>query len=400
MYIGKVIKKKEGKFEKFIREISISNEKKELWVCVEEKYKDYYCEDRVDGYVLALLLRAMHEGEDIFADDGISETLLFQIEKYLIPYLCKLNPSLNKINIFCKTLPDIDEKAGVAATGISCGVDSLSTILYHTNQEICNSRNISCLTLFNSGYYGEGNESSDSFKKHTEQSKMFCEEHGFDFLTCDSNVYDFACFPFLMVHTYMACSIVLMLQKGISFYYYSSAGYPIDYKVSFSDSGLYDIFLFQCISTKSLQFISSCASMVRTEKLGLILQNPSYAKYLYVCVTGKKSKNCSLCEKCMRTLLGADSMGKVEMLSDSFELEIFYKKRNLFMGYMRRKNGYYKDIYESYRLNHRKIPMLAYIARFVPIKHDFLKIRSWLVKHLPKNFVAKLKTIRDSKTQR
>lgn len=400
MRIGKLRKTRENNHVKYAREISLSSEKKDMWICIDEAFAQYFCEDRIDGYLVALLLRALKEGEDIEAEDAVSETLLFQLEKYLIPYLCKLNTELKPVKIKCNTLPDINTlQERVTATGISCGVDSLSTLIYHTGQERYSSRNINCLTLFNAGYYGEGNNSSELFKKYVVQSEDFCREHGFKFLVVDSNVYDFSAYHFLSMHTYLSCSLVLMLQNGISNYYYAS-GYPVfDFKNEFKDPAYYDLFLLQCLSTRGLQFISSCSTMARVEKIELVLQKPSYAKHLYVCLSGKLPGNCSVCEKCMRTLLAADSMGKVELLENSFDVALFYKKRNLFLGYMlrnKRKNVFYREIYQNYRKHGRKIQGLAYFAYFIPIKQDFLQLKNRMVKRMPEGLVKKLKEIRDN----
>ena len=79
MRIGKLRKTRENNHVKYAREISLSSEKKDMWICIDEAFAQYFCEDRIDGYLVALLLRALKEGEDIEAEDAVSETLLFQL---------------------------------------------------------------------------------------------------------------------------------------------------------------------------------------------------------------------------------------------------------------------------------------------------------------------------------
>ena len=57
---------KQGKNKsKLIYEFNIDNEKKKVWFEVDNKYKKYLCDDRVDAIVIGMLSYAMRNNHDI-----------------------------------------------------------------------------------------------------------------------------------------------------------------------------------------------------------------------------------------------------------------------------------------------------------------------------------------------
>lgn len=159
--------------------------------------------------------------------------------------------------------------------------------------------------------------------------------------------------------------MLLLLQKYFSVYYYAS-GYTVNhFRVDFSDSANYDIFLLDCISTENLKFYSSCCVINRIGKIRMIAQYKDIFESLYVCTRGIVSNNCSHCEKCVRTMLALDSMKMIEELKQRFNYSIFKKYRNRYLNYMLRHKGnnpYYKEVFDCYKKNKIKIPFLAYFS--------------------------------------
>lgn len=382
MVIGQLNIQYEENETKFSRNIIYSERNSDLWITINRKYEGLYAKDRIDGYVLALLLSALYLNEDIESKDSISESLYYQLVHYLIPFLCSINKAFSPIKILCPVMPDNELKGQYTATGISCGVDSLSTIIKHFDENDNSIYNINILTLFNSGYYGGGDESRKNFVRYSTQSIKFAKAAGLELLLVDTNVSDFMLTGFLQTHTFLSCGIALMLQQGIRLYYYSS-GYPVyNFKASFVDSAYYDAFTFNCISLPNIKFISSCSTFTRVEKVNSIIQNNEYLEYLYVCTSGFKEKNCGKCEKCIRTLLEADSIGKLKDVSSRFELKEFSRHRNLYIAYAirrKRKNVYYEEIVDSYKTNHL-LPFGAILCIPLPCKFDIDSFVGILVK--------------------
>lgn len=96
----------------------------------ELKYKEYIVTDRCDGILVGLLLYATKRGQDILCHTSCSEVLHEKITKYLLLF-CKINSELQSIKIRCESCSEKLSSKRHIGTGISCGVDSLSTIIYY-----------------------------------------------------------------------------------------------------------------------------------------------------------------------------------------------------------------------------------------------------------------------------
>lgn len=342
----------------------VENESKELWYLIESKYTSYLTADIADAYVVGFLLYAMERNLNIKSEIPLSAKLYFQLTKYLMPFLVSFNKRLHIIDILTDLVSE-DYQAIHVGTGISCGVDSLSTIVYHGLEEKVEKNKIDTLTLLNTGYYGYSENNSENYHRYIQQSFDFAEKHHYNFLTVDSNLSNVMGYNFLSAHTYLTCSVLLLLQKYFSVYYYAS-GYTVNhFRVDFSDSANYDIFLLDCISTENLKFYSSCCVINRIDKIRLIAQYKDIFKSLYVCTGGMVSNNCSHCEKCVRTMLALDSMKMIEELKQRFNYSMFKKCRNQYLNYMLRHKGsnpFYKETFDCYKKNKIKMPFLAYFS--------------------------------------
>lgn len=335
----------------------------ELWYIIPSQFEDYLSYEVADAYVVAFLLYAMQRNLDIETDMPVSSRLLAMLNKYLVPFICEINEKMHPIQIFAKESNEVF-KGSHCGTGISCGVDSLSTVVYHGIDETINNRRLDTLTLLNTGYYGHNNGNSEHYKSYIHQSEQFCKEFGFGFLTVDSNVSNLTQYDFLSAHTYLTCSTILLLQKYFRLYYYAS-GYPVyDFEANFKDPAYYDTFLLNCISTESLEFLSSCCIFSRVKKTSVIAKHPDIIKHLYVCLSGDSSHNCSCCEKCIRTMLALEAIGETDTIKEIFDYSIYKKNRNRYFSYMlrhKKNNPYYREIFDEMKRNKRSIPFLAYI---------------------------------------
>ena len=354
-------------------------EEQNLWSLtyhVPSTFSEYVTTEVADACVVALLMYAMKKGYDIHSTLPVSDNLLMKLNKYLIPFLNRINPSLHPIKIIAHPYSGIF-KGCHTGTGISCGVDSLSTVVYHGMDEIIPAYKIDTLTLLNTGYYGTSEENSERYRKYLKRSILFCENNGYSFLSVDTNVSNQTHYDFLSAHTYLTCSTILLFQKYFHNYFYAS-GYPVfNFEANFKDPAYYDTFLLECISTRSLRFTSACCTMSRVQKTRLIAEHLDIFKFLYVCFAGNPEKNCSRCEKCVRTMLALEALGMRERIGEIFEEDIYNKNRILYMSYMlrhRRKNVFYQEIYDEMRHNHIPIPLLAY-TNPVPCRFE---ARQWL----------------------
>ena len=347
-----------------------------LWFSFPSDYERFLTVSVSDGIIVGVLLYAMERGYTIVSDIPVSYDLLLKLNKYLIPFLCKVNTSLKPIRIEARS--SVEQFSGKhVGTGISCGVDSLSTIIYHGIDEQVSESRVDTLTLFNTGYYGHEDNNSDRYKEYLAQSISFANRHGFNFFSLDSNISNIMQYDFLSAHTYLTCSALFLFQNYFRTYYYAS-GYPVfDFKAEFSDPAYYDVFLSSCISTRSLEILSSCSTMTRVEKTALIRTKPEVMKSLYVCLSGKPGINCCKCEKCVRTMLALEATGGLDNVRFCYDRKIYMKYRTRYYAYMlrhRKNNVFYKEIYEALKLSNVPIPLASWFC-FIPCQFE---VRNWI----------------------
>lgn len=72
-----------------------------LWYETDAANGGYFTDDRIDPFVVNLLLYAMENDCDIFSVAPISEQLHYQLSEYLIPTISKNIEQYNEIKINC-----------------------------------------------------------------------------------------------------------------------------------------------------------------------------------------------------------------------------------------------------------------------------------------------------------
>ena len=304
--------------------ITIGGECKTIWFKVREQYGKYLCDERNDAYLIACLNYAMRNGYDIESKHPITETLLFNIDNYLIPALIENNPNFHRVRIYSETSSELLPSAGAVGTGISCGVDSLNALANHSDTKFIN-HNLTHLTFNNVGSHGEGEIARRLYNLRLERPKQFAEDYGFEFVASDSNLMDVIIQSHFKTHTYSSMFPVFCLQKLYSGYFYASSGYKYnEFELRDSDHsscGSYELLSLNVFSTPQIRIYSEGMGLTRLEKLrNVVKYEPSY-KYLNVCLDD--GDNCGICEKCVRTLLGIDALGSLDLYKDVFDVDYY-----------------------------------------------------------------------------
>ena len=174
-----------------------------------------------------------------------------------------------------------------------------------------------------------------------------------------------------------------------SSYYYSSAHSFLEFSLKDNeryDTAFYDLLTLSTFSTKSLQIFSEGATLTRLEKTKKVAEfEPSY-KYLNVCT--KTADNCNECEKCTRTLLALDAIGKLEPYKSVFNIEHYRKNKQKYLTdliyYKLLKNINYVELY----------PLLKSQIKTISKIKGFLKIpKSFIINKIPTNLKPYLKKI-------
>ena len=305
---------------------------------VSPNMQQYLTTDRCDAFVMGLMYFTMVHGYDFRSDVPISEELYYNLENHFIDALAYAGGGLYRTHLYMPTVKSCAHIGDVVATGVSCGVDCLHTLSIHENSQIP-SYKISHLA-----FYNVGSHQTDSGAEHDRKlyegrfnlCRSFAEEYGYTFYTISSDIYDFiqrhGGYSHINNHSYMAAFCVLLLQKGISRYYYS-AGYPYTDFRTFKkytneelDSAMYDLLTFYTVSIGALKTYSAGGSIKRIDKTRALSTYKPAQKYLNVCV--REPKNDGKCFKCVRTLLSLDATGNIDDFKEVFDIE-HYKKHKI-----------------------------------------------------------------------
>ena len=327
-----------------------------LWFAVPMEYKDYFCVERSDAFVVALLWYAMITGSDIESVAPMSEKMVFHITRYLIPALCTDEKGYRKIKIIGPTTDQPYKNIGGVGTGMSCGVDSFYTLHEYTREDTPAKYKLTHLAYFNMGaiFYPNRTERKNYTLKEfydttdriseekRENAGQVAEQAGMPLVYVKSNL-DSDYYRGAYGHTgvYRNCAMALSLQGLFSVYYNSSGGWPGYFDLTLTEgSQHYEALLCTCLSTESLSFMLSDYA-TRAEKTITIADDKLAQKYLDVCFN---FNNCGKCSKCIRTLVTLDLIGKVNQFGEIFDIEDFKKHREeAYFKILKTKDGDTKE---------------------------------------------------------
>jgi hypothetical protein len=354
-----------------------------LWFSFPIKYENYLVTENADAALAALLLLAMYNGENIDVQAPISARLYYQLNHYVINALNLANSNWKLIKVKVKETNEQSLNINTASgTGISCGVDSFATIVDHLSEN--NDFNIEYFTFFNAGSHGNygGEKARELFNERLELVKPFIEEINKSLIEVDTNLNEILMMEHHKTHTIRDIACVLNLQKLFKNYYYASA-YRFDhYRLNeLATSADYDLLILTMFSTESTTFYSSVTQYTRLERTKLITEYTPTYKYLNVCVhssiTGE-AKNCSSCNKCMRTQLTLDLLEKYYLYKEIFDFNIYMKNKSRYIGqiiYEKKNNSFSQEIYDLLIEKKSHVTLTSYLYfLFLAIKHPMIQL--------------------------
>jgi hypothetical protein len=302
-----------------------------LWYSLQSKFAGLLT-DSCDAPLVALLIPAMANGEDIHIAGAISEMLYYNLSRPYQRLLQHIIPSLHTVQIHPDTLRSSDRPAPGVAAAFSGGIDSFSTLGNHFLKEVPASFKITHLLYNNIGSHGTNAELK--FRRRYTSLAPMVEQMGLPFIRTHSNLDSFyqGKPEFRLTHTPRNASVALLYQNGIGRYMYSSAvSYPsIVVKID-KDMGYTDGIALPLLSTERLNAISVGSEYTRVEKTLLVAEISASYDTLDVCAHGDNERNCSKCSKCMMTLLTLEIAGVMDRYSTSFNLDTYRQGRNKFI---------------------------------------------------------------------
>ena len=348
MLIGKPVARRTAEETVLSAKVSFQGREEECFYSVPAKYADFADTESSNCFLVGMLYPAMRYGEDIHVEGTVSARLLYNLNEYLVPLMASCDERLKRIKMTAGATDDRgcqDVKA--VGTGFSGGIDSFATIHEHYARPTPDGFKITHLFFFNVGAHGipkcEGDLAALEKKFHARYEKLagFPREVGMPFVPVNSNVHLFHPWGHLEVATLATVSAVMFLQKGIRRYYLASAGHPYKHLWHYlgaslrpDDIAYLNPMLLPWLSTESLDLVDDGTFYDRSEKTVLVADYEPASRYLNVCCSHDTlDTNCSICDKCCRTLLTLEILGKADVFRSAFDIGKYRREaRRLFIA--------------------------------------------------------------------
>lgn len=337
---------------------------KTMWIAVQDEHADMLTDEVYDPFVLLPLFLGMYYGQDVHICGKISPRLYHNITHYVMSIFDLYSDHTRPVKF---TVDGFDTLKALASkrligTGISCGVDSMLTIYDNFVEETDPAFKINSLFFFNCGSHGDfGDEKTRRiWLDRAALNGKAAEELGLPMFLVDSNLHAYTHIIGGQKMGYLAFySCELAMQKYIKRYVTSST-------FSYDESAEYakltrdfdmaencESYMLHLISTECFELVIDGCQYTRAEKIERICNWSIAQKYLNVCVTpAKKGHNCSNCEKCMRTLISLEAIGKLDDFKDVFDIDEY--KKNAAFWKARFMSHYGKNGMETSIMNHAK----------------------------------------------
>jgi hypothetical protein len=341
-----------------------------LWYEFDARFADALDTTRLDGFTVAALMIAMERGErELVLEGPMSEKLFHNLTRQLAPILRLVVPELHSVSIRPGALDHSAPSANGVITGFSGGIDSFCTIADYANPSTWPGYRLTHLLFCNVGSNGRGAGGRRVFLERWQLIKDFAAEIGLEMIRVDSNLDSLIETRFERTHVLRNASVVLLLQRLVGKYLYSSTYRLQDcYIGAASDMAYADPATVHLLSTESLECISTGCQDSRVEKTRRAISVPQARHLLNVCVTplDGTGRNCSRCFKCLRTLAALDLLGQLEAFEDVFDLSVYrghgVRDAYLMMLPARTKDPFIRELLELARRPDIRLP--RHVAAF------------------------------------
>lgn len=307
-----------------------------MWFSVKAENELFFSTKVYDPFVLVSYYLAMHFGQDLNICGKVSKLLYKNISNYVQRIFLDFSDETKPISFTVDGFDTAEKDGNRIGAGISCGVDSFSTLYDRYVKETDPEYRVNALFLFNCGTHGdyENEDSHKLFAARYEQNRKAAEDLGLPIYTVESNLHAFTHVvgPDQKIGFLAIWSCILSVQRFLSKYYVASGFSYQEIKTYHSKDFDLDEFcgsyLVPLIQTERLRLIYDGAQRRRTEKTQNIADWEIAQKHLNVCIREKDtSENCSCCSKCFRTLIALESLGKLGNYASVFGLQQYQKTR-------------------------------------------------------------------------
>ena len=367
---------------------------KTIWFSVKNENADFFSTKVYDPFLLVPYYVAMRYGQDLKICGKVSAKLYHNLTNYIQQIFLDFSDDLRTVKLEVDGFDTVEQDGTLVGAGISCGVDSLSTIYdNYVNKEASKYR-INALFLFNCGTHGYFNDdyAEPLFQARYDMNKEAANELNLPIYQVESNIQFFAKKVGQSRVGFLAIwSCIISMQKKIRRYYVSgclSYCEVIKWHEHYHDKdmdGFCGMYLVPLIQTERIELIYDGAQYRRTEKIIRISDWSIAQRHLNVCLTEKNTaENCTLCEKCLRTVFVIDVIGKLDEFSQVFDLNRYKHVRlnyicRLLCDY--KHDSFAKDNIDLAEKYHVKLPP-TWFAYIYMTPHFIIRKTKALIKRL------------------
>lgn len=310
---------------------------KTLYFEIRKDYGAMFSTDTYDAFFLIGLYLAMYHKTPLKIRGNVSKKLYKNAKWYIQKILCDFSDLLAPVDIIVDGFAPTKANGRLIGSGISCGVDSLSTIYDRFVKENDRDYRINSLFIFNCGTHGDYGAPMTPvvFNSRINRAVAVADELRLPLVVIDTNLHLFRHEddkPTVMFLSMYSC--VLSLQNSIKRYYIPS-GCSYQGIKDFGDKEHHndlatacDSYLIPLIQTERVELIVDGCQKRRVDKIAAMTDWPIAQKYLNVCLVqkGADTTNCGKCSKCLRTMLALEILGKLDDFAQVFNVEDYRKE--------------------------------------------------------------------------
>ena len=257
-----------------------------------------------DPFVIALLLLAMQNGEDIEVHGSLSRRFYEGLDRYQRVFQDWFPDRFSLVEIRPGSLRDDSPSAAPGrGSAFSGGVDSFYTFLTLREQLTH--------TIFMAGFDMPVNLTW-SIGELTRSYSAMMKETGIEFITGSTNIRAFVnAVDWTNAHGPALVASALFFKHRLSEFYVPSSYTDGTYPRWGSHPELEPL-----LSTESMRFVHHGSHVNRVQKLQLVARAPMSYQRLRVCwIQDIGLRNCGICEKCVRTQIALEIVGALRQYS-------------------------------------------------------------------------------------
>lgn len=299
---------------------------------IDAKYESFI-DESLNCALVALVLPAMRSGSRLILNGNISEKLFNSCQGSL-QSIVRLVLGYNPIPIVLNGgfTDRVHVKDNLVVTGFSGGIDSYSILKDHYFQPGNWKSSINALVFNDVGANGTTNE-RDLFESRLHHAREGANAVGLPLIVIESNMDDFYTIyddlHFFKTHSFRNSAVAHLISNAVSNYLYAASRPYSEVEVGPSNTiGCVDPIALPLLSSENLYLQSEGGQYNRSEKIMAVVDLEVVQNNLHVCVDHQVDGNCSVCQKCVRTLLIIDFLGRLEKFSKVFDLDKYFSVKN------------------------------------------------------------------------